>query len=84
MFVGLHQGSALCTYLLDIIMDVLTDNVRKEAPWCKMFADDIVLCIVNAKEMDRELECCRKCLEEKALKINIMKTVLQLNFVREK
>ena len=42
--VGLHQGSALSTYLFLILMDVLTERVRKEAPESMLFADDIVLC----------------------------------------
>ena len=31
--VGLHQGSALSPFLFAILMDVLTNDVRKEAPW---------------------------------------------------
>ena len=30
--VGLHQGSALSPYLFDLIMDVLSDGLRDEAP----------------------------------------------------
>ena len=40
----LHQGSALSPYLFLILMDVLTERVRKEAPVSMLFADDIVLC----------------------------------------
>ena len=40
--VGLHQGSALSTYMFILLMDVLTEDVRK--PGSMMFADDIVLC----------------------------------------
>ena len=29
----LHQGSALSPLLFAIIMDKLTENIRKEAPW---------------------------------------------------
>ena len=42
--VGLHQGSALSPYLFLILMDVLTERVRKEASESMLFADDIVLC----------------------------------------
>ena len=41
---GLHQGSTLNPYLLLLLMDVLTEDVRKDVPASKMFADDIVLC----------------------------------------
>ena len=48
--VGLHQGSALSPYLFVILMDVLTEGVRKEVPESMMFADDIVLC--GGREVD--------------------------------
>ena len=35
--VGLHQGSALSPYLFLILMDVLTEGVRKEVPEFMMF-----------------------------------------------
>ncbi|XP_008472495.1 uncharacterized protein LOC103509649, partial [Diaphorina citri] len=54
--VCLQQGSALSPYLFDLIMDVLTEDVRKKAPWCMMFADDIVLCEESVEDMERELE----------------------------
>ena len=40
--VGLHQGSALSPYLFLILMDALTEGVRKEVPESMMFADDIL------------------------------------------
>ena len=33
--VGLHQGSALSPFLFAIIMDKLTEDIRKDAPWGK-------------------------------------------------
>ena len=48
--VGLHQGSALSPYLFLILMDVLTEGVRKEVPESMMFADNIVLC--GGREVD--------------------------------
>ncbi|KAL1448427.1 hypothetical protein WDU94_003661 [Cyamophila willieti] len=80
--VGLHQGSALSPYLFDVIMDVLTEGVRRDAPGCMLFADDVVLCGESAIDVERELDGWRKALEEKGLKINRTKTV-QLNFGME-
>ena len=42
--VGLHQWSALGPFLFAMVMDRLTDEVRQEAPWTMMFADDIAIC----------------------------------------
>ena len=55
--VGLHQGSTLSrttprldlkpiysVYMFLLLMDVLTEDVRKDVPGSVMFADDIVLC----------------------------------------
>ena len=39
--VGLHQGSALSPCLFAMVMDRMTDDIREEAPWTMMFADDI-------------------------------------------
>ena len=41
--VGLHQGSALSPFLFAVIMDRLTDEVRREPPWTMLFADDVVI-----------------------------------------
>ena len=42
--VGLHQGSALNPFLFAVIMDRLTDEVRREPPWTMLFANGIVIC----------------------------------------
>ena len=49
--VGLHQGSALSPFIFAIIMDMLTKDVRKDAPWDMMFADDVVLCREDREEL---------------------------------
>ena len=41
--VELHQGSALSLFLFAIIMDKLTEDIRKDAPWDMLFVDEIVL-----------------------------------------
>ncbi len=37
--VGVHQGSALSPLIFIIIMDCLTDAVRRETPWDMMFTE---------------------------------------------
>ena len=42
--VGLHQGSALSPFLFAVIMNRLTNEVRREPPWTMLFGDYIVIC----------------------------------------
>ena len=61
--VGLHQGSALSPYLFLLLMDVLTQDVRKDVPGSMMFADDIVLCGDHDEtDMTEYLETWRKAI----------------------
>ena len=53
--VGLHQGSTFSTFLFAIMMDSLTENIRKDAPWQMMFVDDVVLC-AREKDVLKKLE----------------------------
>ena len=66
--VELHQGSALNSFLFDIIIDRLTEDIRKDAPWDMLFADDIVL----SKELKEEI--WRNALEKRGLKVSRSKT----------
>ena len=68
--VGLHHGSALSPYLFLILMDVLTERVRKEAPVSMLFADDIVLCGDKYMDMTEYLESWRKALEEREMRVS--------------
>ena len=72
--VGLHQGSALSSYLFLILMDVLTEMVRKEAPESMLFADVIVLCGDKDVDMTEYLESWRKALEERGIRVSRLKT----------
>eukprot|EP00795_Rhopilema_esculentum_P005205 gene5205-342_t len=78
--VGLHQGSALSPFLFDLIIDVISEGVRSEAPWTKLFADDIVTVCETEAELRRRLSRWKRALEEKGFKINRTKTeYLQFN-----
>ena len=72
--VGLHQGSALSPFLFAIIIDRLTEDIRKEALWDMLFADDIVLSRQNHKELEEDLEIWRNALERRGLKVSRSKT----------
>ena len=72
--VGVHQGSALSPLLFIIIMDCLTAEVIREAPWDMMFADDVVLCSRTREEAEEKLEDWRRVLEDRGLKVSRKKT----------
>ena len=57
-----------------ILMDVLTERVRKEAPESMLFADDIVLCGDKDVDMTEYLESWRKALEERGMRVSRPKT----------
>ena len=72
--VGLYQRSALSPYLFLILMDVLTERVRKQSPESMLFVDDIVLCGDKDADMTEYLESWRKALEETGMRVSIPKT----------
>ena len=62
--------SALSPFLFAVIMNRLTDEVRKEPPWTILFADDIVICEETRKEVERRLASWRYALEIRGMKVN--------------
>ena len=72
--VGLHQGSAVSLFFFAIIINMLTEDIRKNAPWDMLFADDIVLSRQNHRELEDDLEILRNALERRSLKVGRSKT----------
>ena len=57
-----------------MIMDRLTNKVRREPPWTMLFADDIVICKETKEEVEQRLESWRYALERKRMKVSRSKT----------
>ena len=72
--VGLHQQLALSPFLLAVIMDRLTDKVRREPSLTMLFADDIVIFEETREEVERRLEFWRYALERRGMKVSRSKT----------
>lgn len=72
--IGVHQGSALSPYLFILVMDEVLKGVIKEAPWCMLFADDIVIIGETVEEVSEMVERIRAALEQKGLRVNKDKT----------
>ena len=73
--VGLHQGSALSSFLFAVITDRLTDEVRREPLWTILFANDIVICKETREEVEQRLESWKYALERRGMKVSRSKTV---------
>ncbi|KAJ7957951.1 Retrovirus-related Pol polyprotein LINE-1 [Quillaja saponaria] len=79
--IGVHQGSSLSPYLFALIMDELTYNIQDRAPWCMLFADDIVLVDETREGLNSKLEMWRNALESKGLRLSRTKTeYMECNF----
>ena len=72
--IGLHQGSALSPFLFAVIMDRITDEVRRKPLSTMLFADDIVIFEKTREEVERRLECWKYALERRGMKVNRSKT----------
>ena len=72
--VGLHQGLVLSPFLFAVIMNKLTDEVRREPSWTMLFADDIVICEETREEVERRLESWKYALERRGMKVSRSKT----------
>ena len=55
-------------------MNKPTEDIRKDAPWDMLFADDIVLSKKNHSKLEDDLKIWRNALERKDLKVNRSKT----------
>ena len=71
--VGVHQGSVLLPLLFVCVMDVLTEEVWGGCR-CLMYAGDVVLVGESMDEVMSAYGRWKHALEEKGLKVNVVKT----------
>ena len=71
---GLHQGSALSPFLFAVIMDCMTREVQREAPWDMLVADDVVACSETKEEVEQMLEMWREAMEVRGMRVSRQKT----------
>ena len=57
-----------------IVMDRMMDEIREEAPWTMMFADDIAICGESKEQVEEKLESWRYASERRGMKVNRGKT----------
>ena len=72
--VGLHQGSVLSPFLFTIVIDVLSKDVRKGAPWELLFADDLVITVETKEELQERVVEWQGSMESGALRMNAEKS----------
>ena len=70
---GLHQGSILSPLLFAIVMDYLTREIQRDAPWDMLFADDVVLCGQSREDLETRLETWRRAMENREIRVSRQK-----------
>jgi hypothetical protein len=57
--IGLHQGSALSSYLFGLVMDEVIRDIQGGIPWYMLFVDDVILVDESRTGVDQKLELWR-------------------------
>lgn len=76
---GLHQGSALSPFLFVLVLDVLSENIRRQDKWEMLFADDLVITAETEEELQRRVLEWQERLENGGLKVNAGKTEVMVS-----
>ena len=62
----------------------MTDEIREEAPWTMMFADDIVICSESKEQVEEKLESWRYAWERRGMKVNLYRRKTEYMCVNER
>ncbi|XGW10232.1 hypothetical protein V3C99_012037 [Haemonchus contortus] len=72
--VGVHQGSALSPLLFVVVMDAITKDLQKPAPWTLLYADDVMLASEDKSELESQVQTWSDRLARFGLRLNVKKT----------
>lgn len=71
---GVHQGSALSPLLFVLVMDTVTRDLQKPAPWTLLYADDVMLASQNKNDLELQVQAWSDRLGTFGLRLNTAKT----------
>ncbi|VDO85254.1 unnamed protein product [Heligmosomoides polygyrus] len=69
IFVGVHQGSALSPLLFVVVMDAISRDLQRPAPWTLLYADDVMLACEDKIEIQWQVQALRERLVRFGLKL---------------
>uniref|UniRef100_A0A7I4YQG6 Reverse transcriptase domain-containing protein n=1 Tax=Haemonchus contortus TaxID=6289 RepID=A0A7I4YQG6_HAECO len=71
---GVHQGSALSPLLFVVVMDTITKDLQRPAPWTLLYADGVVLASEDKSELESQMQTLPDRLAMFGLRLNVKKT----------
>ncbi|EYB98254.1 hypothetical protein Y032_0133g1802 [Ancylostoma ceylanicum] len=71
---GVHQGSALSPLLFILVMDAITRDLQRPAPWTLLYADDVMLASEQKEDLQRQTQAWSERLARFGLRLNVKKT----------
>ena len=80
--VGVHQGSALSPLLFVIVMGEVTKEVRGDAIWQMLYADDLVLTAESEERAVEMFEEWKRGMEMGGLRVNRSKTKMMVSGIQ--
>ena len=84
MKVGVHQESVLSPLLFAMVIDEVTENVRKGLMKQVLYADDLVLMGETMEELRGNFYEWREAFESKGMIVYLIKTKLMVSGMEEK
>ena len=72
--VGVHQGSALSPLLFILVMDAITHDIQRPAPYTLLYADDVFLASDDKTELEQLVQTWHDRLAQHGLRLNLKKT----------